>query len=131
MKIDDFIFYMLDGDPFDICVGKVIGIYDNSDEVRTDSDGMQQALGVSTRTDWVWGNGRYILAPSGDDPCIKARENGLTAGIALAVGLMHKHGMNAQNILSECGIADKKELRDAGVEQFDLDNIGDLLPEEA
>lgn len=64
MQINDFIFYTEDGDPTTILVGKVIGIYDDSGEVRTDSDGMQQSLGVSTRHDWVWENGKYVLPRS-------------------------------------------------------------------
>ncbi len=61
MNVGDFIFYHEYRTPY-VLVGKVIGIYNgDTSEVRTDSDGMQVPLGVSTRTDWIWVDGRYVL----------------------------------------------------------------------
>lgn len=63
----------------------------------------------------------------------KARDDGFTTGIAWSAGWINKYGGGPQDaiqLLSLAGIKDKKELREAGVDEFDLECIGDLLPEE-
>ena len=64
----------------------------------------------------------------------KGCSDGLTCGIALAAGIIYQyHGEDtiAKELLRSAGIHDKKELIEAGVDQVDLDNIGDLLPDVA
>jgi hypothetical protein len=62
----------------------------------------------------------------------RARKDGLTCGIACSAGILNNYYSStaAQFVLDESGIKSIAELRDAGCEQFDIDNIGDLLPEE-
>lgn len=59
-------------------------------------------------------------------------KNGLTCGIAYAAGILNRyHGRQAaQFVLKESGMKSLQELRDAGCEEFDIENIGDLLPED-
>jgi hypothetical protein len=65
----------------------------------------------------------------------EAIAEGLTRGIAWAMGFVggtaHDEPDLARDMARNAGIRDKKELRAAGVDQFDLDQIGDILPEEA
>ncbi len=62
IEIDDFVFYHLNGlDNSAPLIGKVIGIYDDiTNEIRTDSDGMQVAIAISLHSDWVWEDGKYV-----------------------------------------------------------------------
>jgi hypothetical protein len=62
----------------------------------------------------------------------KARKDGLTCGIAYSAGILnHCHSTQAAGfILNESGIKSITELTAAGCDQFDIDNIGDLLPDE-
>ena len=62
----------------------------------------------------------------------RTRKNRLTCGIAYAAGILNQYQslQAAEFILKESGMKSIKELRDAGCEEFDIQNIGDLLPEE-
>jgi hypothetical protein len=62
----------------------------------------------------------------------QAGRNGLTRGIAYAAGILNQyHSVQAAEfVLKESGIKSKSELRSAGCEEFDIENIGDILPEE-
>jgi hypothetical protein len=63
---------------------------------------------------------------------VKTNKDGLTCGIAYSIGLLNKYyGKGAAEfLLNESGLKSITELKAAGCEQFDIDNIGDLLPEE-
>jgi len=59
-------------------------------------------------------------------------KDGLTRGIALSIGFLEgAHGLTsiAEDLARNTGIRDKKELIEAGVDQYDLDQIGDVLPD--
>jgi hypothetical protein len=58
-------------------------------------------------------------------------KKGLMCGIAYAAGILNKFydDQSAKFIIKESGIKSKKELREAGCDNFDLDNLGNLLPE--
>jgi hypothetical protein len=75
----------------------------------------------------------YKIAKKENEKAItnKVWKNGLTCGIAYSIGLLktNYHEGAAECLLKESGIKSKSELRAAGCEQFDIDNIGDLLPE--
>jgi hypothetical protein len=62
----------------------------------------------------------------------KARKDGLTCGIVYTAGILNRFydQQSAEFILKESSTKSKKELRDAECEEYDIDNIGDLLPEE-
>jgi hypothetical protein len=62
---------------------------------------------------------------------MNTEKNGLMCGIAYSIGLLNAnfHEGAAELLLEESGIKSKRELRDAGCEEFDIENIGDLLPE--
>jgi hypothetical protein len=51
--------------------------------------------------------------------------------IAYSIGLLNTnfHEGATKFLLEESGIKSKKELKDAGCDQIDIDNIGNLLPE--
>jgi hypothetical protein len=74
----------------------------------------------------------YKIAMKKEKVLTKAMKDGLTCGIAYSAGILNRYTdqQSAEFILNESGIKSKSELRAAGCEQFDIDNIGDLLPEE-
>jgi hypothetical protein len=76
--------------------------------------------------------GYKIAAKEKEKVITKAEKDGLTCGIAYSIGILNHYSdqQSAEFILKESGIKSKSELRAAGCEQFDIDNIGDLLPEE-
>jgi hypothetical protein len=63
----------------------------------------------------------------------KAQKDGLTCGIAYTVGILRRFhdSQSAKFIINESGLKSIAELRAAGCDQLDIDNIGDLLPEGA
>jgi hypothetical protein len=77
-------------------------------------------------------NGYKIAMRDKEKAVTKARKNGLTCGIAYSIGLLNTNFNEgaAELLLKESGIKSITELKAAGCEQFDIDNIGDLLPEE-
>jgi hypothetical protein len=73
----------------------------------------------------------YKMAKKEKKAITNARKDGLICGIAYAAGILNAYYdfQSAKFILHESGIKSKKELREAGCEEFDIDNIDDLLPE--
>jgi hypothetical protein len=66
-----------------------------------------------------------------DSALAAQKKDGLICGIAYSIGLLNTnfHEGAAEFLLKESGIKSKKELKAAGCDQFDIDNIGKLLPE--
>lgn len=62
-------------------------------------------------------------------------KKGMTRGIAWAMGFIggsaHAMPTIAADMARNAGIRDIKELREAGVDDFDIEQIGDILPEDA
>lgn len=60
---------------------------------------------------------------------------GMTRGIAWAMGFVGGSAYDLPTIAADmarnAGIRDKKELREAGVDDYDLEEIGDIIPDEA
>jgi len=63
----------------------------------------------------------------------EAMKYGMTRGIAWAIGFIggdaHDMPTLAADMAKNAGIHDREELREAGVDEFDLAQIGDILPE--
>ncbi|MDR3138445.1 MAG: hypothetical protein LBT95_02100 [Treponema sp.] len=75
--------------------------------------------------------GYKISAKEKEKAITKARKDGLTCGIAYSAGILNRYHSTqaAEFILAQAGIKSIAELKAAGCDQFDIDNIGDLLPE--
>lgn len=63
----------------------------------------------------------------------KALADGITRGIAWSMGFIggksHDMPTVAKDMANNAGIKSIQELVDAGVDQFDIDQIGDILPD--
>jgi hypothetical protein len=68
-----------------------------------------------------------------DSALMAQKKDGLICGIAYSIGLLNTNYYEcaAECLLNESGIKSKSELRAAGCDQLDINNIGNLLPEEA
>jgi hypothetical protein len=64
-----------------------------------------------------------------DNALMAQKKDGLICGIAYSIGLLNTnfHEGAAEFLLKESGIKSKKELRAAGCDQMDINNIGKLL----
>jgi hypothetical protein len=75
-----------------------------------------------------------LSSPSSGAEREAALKDGLTRGIAWAIGFIksqYDYDSVARDMARNAGIKDKAELLAAGVDQYDLDCIGDVLPAES